>query len=69
MNEEVVRLLILEQVERPKGLWGVRVSNVFDNRYRINMWVEIDEDGVTKRKIGASYFAILDGGQLRLVNV
>lgn len=66
LDEERIKSLLFKQVERPKGLWEIRITNVFDNRYRINLWVRLEEDGLTKNKIGASYFAILEGDELRI---
>lgn len=66
MNEDDIKDLLFKQVERPKGLVSVRAINVFDNRYRINLWVQREEDGLTKTKIGASYFAVIDGEELRI---
>lgn len=66
MNDDKIRELLFKQVERPKGLLHVKAINVFENRYRINLWVKIDEDGVEKTKIAASYFAVLDRDELRI---
>ncbi len=65
-NSERVKELLFKQVERPKGLVSVKAVNVFENRYRINLWVQREEDGLTKTKIGASYFAVLDGDELHI---
>lgn len=65
-NSEMIKELLFNQVERPKGLVGVKAINVFDNRYRINLWVQYEDEGLTRTKIGASYFAVLDGEELRL---
>lgn len=66
MNEDDIKDMLFKQVERPKGLLSVRAINVFDNRYRINLWVQHEEDGLTKTKIGASYFAVIDDEGLRI---
>jgi hypothetical protein len=66
LNDELIKSLIFKQVERPRGLIAVKAINVFENRYRINLWVEYEEESVTKRKIAASYFAVLDGEELRI---
>lgn len=66
VNEDDVKEMLFKQVDRPKGLVSVKAINVFDNRYRINLWVQLEEDGLTKTKIGASYFAIIDGEGLRI---
>ena len=66
VNEDEIKNMLFKQVDRPKGLLSVKAINVFDNRYRINLWVQVEEDGLTKTKIGASYFAIIDGDDLRI---
>lgn len=66
MSEDDIKDMLFKQVERPKGLISVRAINVFDNRYRINLWVQRDEDGLTKTKIAASYFAVIDDEGLRI---
>ena len=65
-NSEMIKELLFNQVEKPKGLVDVKAVNVFDNRYRINLWVQYEDEGLTRTKIGASYFAVLDGEELRL---
>lgn len=59
--------LLFKQVERPKGVQAVKIANVFDNRYRINVWVRVEEDGFEKNKIHSSYFAHLNGNNLEIV--
>lgn len=65
-NDELIKSLLFKQVERPKGLVNVKAVNVFENRYRINLWVQLEENGLTNTKIAASYFAVLDGEELRI---
>lgn len=66
MSEDDIKDMLFKQVERPKGLLSVRAINVFDNRYRINLWAQYEEEGLTKTKIAASYFAVIDGEGLRI---
>lgn len=66
LNDDTIKSLLFKQVERPKGLVAVKAINVYDNRYRINLWAQYDEDGLTKTKIAASYFAVLDGDELKI---
>lgn len=66
LNDEIIRSLLFKQVEKPKGLVAVKAINVYDNRYRINLWAQYDQDGLTKTKIAASYFAVLDGDELHI---
>lgn len=67
MSEEIEKLLF-KQIERPKNLYAVKSVNLFENRYRINVWVEVTEDGLAKKKIASSYFARLNDDGLVLVN-
>lgn len=66
MKEEMIEELLFRQVDRPKNITQVRVANVYEDRYRINVWVSTFEDGLEKKKIGASYFAHFDGNELRI---
>ena len=66
LNEEKIEQLLFSQVERPSKTTHVRIVNVFEDRYRINVWVVVVENGVEKEKIGASYFAHYDGNELRI---
>jgi len=60
--------LLFKQVEKPKNFHEVRIYNVFENRYRINVWTTVEEDNLTKRKIHASYFAHLNDETLTITN-
>jgi hypothetical protein len=64
---ELVERLLFKQIEKPKNLLMTKIINVFDNRYRINLYVTVEENGLTKRKIKASYFARLVGDALEIV--
>lgn len=52
-----IESLLFKQVEKPKNHFMTKIINVFDNRYRINVYTQIEEDGLIKRKIAQSYFA------------
>jgi hypothetical protein len=67
MNDKIKGLLF-KQVERPKNLYDVKIVNVFENRYRINVWTTVEEDSLTKRKIHASYFAHLNNDELSITS-
>jgi hypothetical protein len=41
---------------------------VWENRYRINVYVEIEEDNLMKRKIHSSYFCHYSPGKLTIVD-
>lgn len=57
ISEEAVLDLLFNQVEKPKNYVKIKVTNVFGDNFRINIWSNIEEDGLTKCKITHSYFA------------
>jgi len=59
--------LLFKQVARPKGVQAVKIINVFENRYRINVWIKVEESGFEKSKIHSSYFAHLNGDNLAII--
>lgn len=65
-DQDIIKSLLFAQVERPRHLADVRIVNVFDNRYRINLWVRLEENGLEKQKIAASYFVRYDGETLEI---
>lgn len=65
-DQSNIKDLLFRQTERPKNLHEVKIVNVFDDRYRINVWVRVEEGGFEKNKIFASYFARYDGESLEI---
>jgi hypothetical protein len=65
-DRSTIKSLLFAQVERPRNLTDVRIVNVFEDRYRINLWVKIEEDGLEKKKIASSYFVRYDGESLAI---
>ncbi len=63
-----IESLLFKQVSKPKNHLMTKIINVWENRYRINVYVEIDEDNLTKRKIHASYFCHYVPGKLTIVD-
>ena len=47
--------LLFKQVTKPKNHLMTKVINVFHDYYRINVYTQIEEDGLLKRKISQSY--------------
>jgi hypothetical protein len=68
LNESRIEELLFLQVDRPRNVTQVKVVNLYEDRYRINVWVGLVEDGLEKKKIGASYFVHFDGNELRIKN-
>jgi hypothetical protein len=67
MNEIEIESLLFKQVEKPKDLLMTKVINLFQNRYRINIYTETEEEGLMKRKISASYFCHYNSGKLDII--
>lgn len=67
MNDLEIESLLFKQVEKPKHLLMVKITNVFNNRYRINVYTQIEEDGLIKKKIAASYFCHYSPGNLEII--
>lgn len=65
-----IEKLLFQQVLKPKNYLMTRYFNVYDNRYRINVYHELIEDNLTKKRIHASYFAKLnDDDKLELITL
>lgn len=65
-DQKNIKDLLFLQHERPKHLHDVKIVNVFEDRYRINVWVRVEEGGFEKTKIHSSYFARYDGENLHI---
>lgn len=60
LSDEDILLQVFIQKGRPKDVIKTAVVNVFDNRYRINVWQSINHPLLPKAgKIVASYFVIV----------
>ena len=55
INEYELEELLFKQVTKPKYHSMTKVINVFHDYYRINVYTEIEEEGLIKRKIAQSY--------------
>jgi hypothetical protein len=62
--------LLFKQRERPKNLEVCKAVNVYDNKYRINVYTKSYDDfwDVDKVRITQSYFAKLEGENLTIVS-
>lgn len=66
MNDLEIESLLFKQVELPKHHLMTKIINVWENRYRINVYTEIQEDNLTKCKIHSSYFCHYSPGKLEI---
>lgn len=62
--------LLFKQRERPRNLEVCKAVNVYDNKYRINVYTRSYDDfwDVDKVRITQSYFAKLEGDSLTIVS-
>ena len=67
MNDIEIESLLYKQVEKPRNHLMTKVINLFENRYRINIYTQIEEDGLLKKKIAASYFCHYSPGKLEII--
>lgn len=60
--------LLWKQIDKPSNLETCRAINVYDNRYRINVYTRSYDEiyDVEKVRITQSYFGQLDGDNLIL---
>jgi len=62
-----IESLLFKQVSKPKNYFMIKIINLWENRYRINIYIEIEENNLTKRKISSSYFCHYSPGNLTIV--
>lgn len=63
-----IESLLFKQVEKPKNHLLTKVINLWENRYRVNVYIEIEEDNLIKKRISASYFCHYNNGKLQIIN-
>ena len=64
-----IESLLFKQVKKPKNHLMTKTINLWENRYRINVYTEITEDNLVKRKIHSSYFCHYEPGNLKILNL
>lgn len=67
MNDLEIESLLFKQVEKPKHHLMTKIINVWENRYRINVYIEIEEDNLIKKRIHSSYFCHYNPGELKII--
>lgn len=60
-QDGVVCDMLLKQIGKPKDLIMCRAINLYDNRYRINVYTKTMKHDIESQKISYSCFARLDG--------
>ena len=61
---------VLEQVGKPDNFYMCKAMNVYDDRYRVNVYVREDVEDLTGHKlyISNSYFCKYNGTDLTIVS-
>ena len=59
--------LLFKQVSKPKNHLMTKVINVFYDYYRINVYTQIEEEGLLKRKISQSYMTTFRNDILTII--
>jgi hypothetical protein len=62
-----IEYLLFKKITKPKNYLMTRIINVFDNRYRINVYIQIEDNGLIKRRISSSYFCHYYPGELVII--
>jgi hypothetical protein len=62
-----IESLLFKQVEKPKNYLMTKIINVWENRYRINVYIEFEEELLIKKRIHSSYFCHYSPGKLNIV--
>jgi hypothetical protein len=63
-----IESLLFKQVGKPDHHFMTKIFNVWENRYRINVYIEFEEDQLTKKRIHSSYFCHYTPGNLKIVD-
>jgi hypothetical protein len=67
ISDYEIESLLFEQVKKPKHHSMTKVINVFHDYYRINVYTEIEEEGLVKRKIAQSYMTTFRKNVLTII--
>jgi len=67
INEYEIEGLLFEQVDKPKHHLMTKIINVFHDYYRINVYTQIEEEGLLKRKITQSYMTTFRNNELTII--
>ena len=67
LDEKDILAQLFEQVPAVTNVIKTSVVNVYENRYRINIWKGVDHPFMPKNGfIAASYFVIVEDGKVKV---
>jgi hypothetical protein len=67
INEYEIEGLLFKQIEKPKHHLMTKIINVFHDYYRINIYTQIEEEGLLKQKIAKSYMTTFRNNELTII--
>jgi hypothetical protein len=67
ISDYEIESLLFKQVSKPKNHLMTKVINVFHDYYRINVYTQIEEEGLLKRKISQSYMTTFRNDVLTII--
>jgi hypothetical protein len=67
ISDYEIESLLFKQVDKPKNHLMTKVINVFHDYYRINVYTQIEEEGLLKRKISQSYMTKFRNDTLTII--
>jgi hypothetical protein len=67
ISEMEIENLLFKQVEKPKHHLMTKVINVFHDYYRINVYTQVQDEGLLKRKIAQSYMTTFRNNILTII--
>jgi len=62
-----IESLLFKQITKPKHYLMTKINKLWENRYRVNVYIQIEEEGLEKRRIHGSYFCHYDPGKLTII--
>lgn len=62
-----IEKLLFEQVEKPKQHKNTKIVNVFGDKYRVNVYIEFEEENLTKTRMHSSYMCSFKNKQLDIL--
>ena len=68
MSKDICSLLF-NQIDKPKNFEMCKAINIYDNKYRINIYTRIHDSiyDIEKKRITQSYFAKLKDNELIII--
>ena len=59
---------VLEQVGTPSGYLFSKAMNVYDNKYRVNIYTKVQRNEMDSMSISQSYFVRLDDSDVTILS-